>query len=84
MLRSWGRKAAAGGAPFRFAPESGPAYFQPFGWREASFRSILVEARRIHREMPLAWLWRLLGAWRSASKTEEYKRYSAALILERA
>lgn len=83
MNRNWGKQAAAGNAPFRFAPASGPAFFEPFGWREASFRSILVEARRIDREMPMAWLWRLLGAWRSAKKQEEFKRFSAALLLER-
>lgn len=84
MNRTWGKQAAAGNAPFRFAPAAGPAFFAAFGWREASFRSILVEARRIHREMPMAWLWRLLGFWRSAQKQEEFKRYSAALLLERA
>ena len=83
MNRSWGKKAAAGGAPFLFGPEAGPDFFRPFGWNEASFRSILFEARRIHREMPIAWLWRLMGAWRSAKKKAEYLRYSAALLLER-
>jgi methyltransferase (TIGR00027 family) len=83
MVRTWGRRAKAGVAPFQFAPAEGPAFFQPFGWREASIRSFLEEARRIHREMPMAWLWRLLGTFRSAVKKEEFRRYSVALLLER-
>jgi len=80
MIRTWGKRAKAGGAPFQFAPAAGPAFFQPFGWREASVRSFLEAARRIRREMPLAWLWRLLGTFQSA---EAQGGYSAALLLER-
>lgn len=83
MQRKWGRKAAAGGAPFRFAPEAGPAFFRPFGWREDSFRSFSDEARRIHREMPLAPLWRFLGHFQSPQRRELYRRFSGALLLER-
>ncbi|MGD0484444.1 MAG: hypothetical protein ABSB58_07295, partial [Gemmatimonadales bacterium] len=83
MIRTWGKRAKGGVAPFQFAPATGPAFFKPFGWREASFRSILEEARRIHREMPMAWLWRLLGTFQSAANKEVYRRYSAALLLER-
>jgi methyltransferase (TIGR00027 family) len=83
MVRTWGKRAKAGVAPFQFAPAAGTAFFQPFGWREASKRSFLEEARRIHREMPLAWLWRILGTFRSAKKKEDFRGYSLALLLER-
>jgi methyltransferase (TIGR00027 family) len=52
MRRSWGRRLAAAGAPLQFAPAAGPDFFRPFGWQAVEMRPFMVEARRLHREMP--------------------------------
>jgi methyltransferase (TIGR00027 family) len=70
-------------APFLFGPAEGTAFFRPLGWREESFRSALVEARRLKREMPRTWLWRLLGHVMPAHRVEEFRRMSGMVLLTR-
>jgi methyltransferase (TIGR00027 family) len=70
-------------APFLFGPAEGTGFFRPLGWREESFRSALVEARRLKREMPRTWIWRLLGHFMPAHRVEEFKRMSGMVLLTR-
>lgn len=84
MSRSWGKRAAAGNAPFRFAPESGTAFFRPFGWKEETYLSSGEEARRLNREMKIAWIWKLLARTMPAKRKEEMRRMAGILRLERA
>lgn len=84
MQRSWGKKADQGNAAFRFAPAEGTAFFDPFGWREAAFRSTGEEAYRLGRDMPGGWLWRFLGRFMSAEKKEDARRMAGIVLLERA
>lgn len=56
LHRSWGTHLENANALYRFAPEEGPEFFRPFGWRLAEFRPVFDEGRRLRREMPLAWL----------------------------
>jgi methyltransferase (TIGR00027 family) len=83
LEKSWGQKLAQGNAPFRFGPPNGTEFFRPLGWRELSYRSALEEAHRLGREMPLMWLWRLLGKLSPADRREEYRRISGYVLLER-
>jgi methyltransferase (TIGR00027 family) len=83
MNRMWGRNVKMGNAPFQFAPQAGTKFFEPFGWRERSFRSAMDEARRLDREMKMMWLWRLLGRLRSRKVQEEFRRFSGFVVLER-
>lgn len=83
MEKSWGRKVAEGKAPFRFAPEEGSDFFRQFGWREAEFRGMMEEARRLRREMPLAWLWRALARLKPHARREEFHRAGGCLLLKR-
>jgi methyltransferase (TIGR00027 family) len=83
MQRSWGKQLAAANAPFRFAPEGGTKFFEPFGWHEAEFHSSMEEARRFDREMPGMWLWRIVGRLSSKKKQAEFKRMSGFPLLER-
>jgi methyltransferase (TIGR00027 family) len=83
MSRDWGKSVAAGNAPFRFAPAEGTRFFAPSGWRELEYRSALDEARRLHREMRLMWLWRFLGRLGSAARRERIRRFSGFVVLER-
>jgi leucine carboxyl methyltransferase len=52
-FHAWsGDLAAAAGAPFKFAPAEGPAFFEPYGWHVADVRSLLKAAGALHR-LPL-------------------------------
>ena len=84
MNRWWGKSVAAGNAPFRFAPANSTAFFAPLGWRENIFRSALEEAHRLKRELPLMWLWRLLGVLAPRARREEFRRFAGYVMLERA
>lgn len=83
MEKSWGTALSAGNAPMRFAPAEGTGFFLGSGWREAEFRSTWEEAHRLHREMPMAWLWRLLGTLYPKRMQEEFRRMSGVVLLER-
>jgi methyltransferase (TIGR00027 family) len=84
MEKNWGRAVAAGNAPFQFAPADGTRFFEPHGWGEAEFRSTWEEANRLNRaDVPLAWLWRLLGRLSSAKRREEMRRMSGIALLQR-
>ena len=84
MKKYWGRNLEAGNAPFQFAPAEGTKFFEPLGWREAQFRSTIEDARRLHREMSMMWLWRALSRLRSRASRQEMLRFSGIALLERA
>ncbi|HVG28403.1 MAG TPA: SAM-dependent methyltransferase [Pyrinomonadaceae bacterium] len=84
MAKTWGKRVAEANAPFRFAPEEGTDFFRRFGWREAEFRSLMEEARRLKREMPLAWLGRLIARVQPHAKREKFRRMGGCALLERA
>jgi methyltransferase (TIGR00027 family) len=83
MMKFWGKSVEAGNAPFQFAPAESTKFFEPAGWREAQFRSTMDEARRLHREMPMMWLWRGLTRLRSRAVRQEMARFSGIALLER-
>jgi len=59
MLRgSFGKAVAEAGAPFRFGPEDGTAFFVERGWREAEIHSAFHTAARLGR---LPWIWSLVA-----------------------
>ncbi len=82
MEKYWGRNLEKGNAPFRFGPADSAAFFAPLGWREKEYRSMLGEARRLRREMPLAWLWRAM-VMLSPAKRAQMAKFSGTLLLER-
>lgn len=82
MNRYWGRALAQANAPFRFAPPEGTEFFRPFGWRESAYRSAMVEAQRLDREMRGMWLWRFLSRFYSAKRQEEMRHMSGVVLLE--
>lgn len=83
MSRIWGPTMTAGGAPFVFGPAEGTAFFRPYGWREASFRSMWEEAVRLRRTMKGAWIWKLLGPFLPKKAKEDARRFSGLVLLER-
>jgi methyltransferase (TIGR00027 family) len=84
ILRRWRRAADPSVTQFQFAPAEGSAFFRPMGWREAQFRSTVVEARRLRREMRGSWFWRLVARLSSPQRQEAMRRMSGYLLLERA
>jgi methyltransferase (TIGR00027 family) len=83
MRKMWGKSVQAGNAPFLFAPAEGTKFFDRFGWREREFRSNMDEARRLDREMPMMWLFRLMARLRSKQVREEFRRFAGTVLLER-
>ena len=83
MSRRWGPVVAEGGAPFRFAPEANTGFFEAYGWREREYRGAMAEAERLHRTMPMAWFYRILGVFASPRQRAIYRRFSGYALLER-
>lgn len=83
MQRMWGRRAAEGNAPFRFAPAEGTEFFRRYGWRLAELRSGVAEAWRLRREMRFGWFWRFVSRIVGARRREEYHRMFGFVLLER-
>jgi methyltransferase (TIGR00027 family) len=83
MERTWGKSLAASGSPFLFAPAEGTEFFKPCGWREAQFRSMWEEARRLHRTMKGAWFWNAIGRLYPKRVREGFRRFSGIVLLER-
>jgi methyltransferase (TIGR00027 family) len=83
MRKSWGKSVAKGNAPFKFGPEDSAAFFASVGWRETSYRSAMVEAQRLDREMRGMWFWRFMTRFMPAKRRQAMKRMSGFLMLER-
>jgi methyltransferase (TIGR00027 family) len=83
MNRTWGRRLQAGTAKFQFAPESGPAFFEPFGWRATDYYSNWVEARRLKRRMRGAWLWDIVMRLTPPATRTRYRTMAGSVLLER-
>lgn len=85
LLKRQFKRFATGNVRMHFAPPGGVAYFERFGWRACAVRKMTVESRRLKREMPRAWLYRLLGSLSPRHVREQYgKLESYLLALERA
>ena len=83
LAKGWGVRLAAGGAPMKFAPAAGTAFFAPLGWKEIEFHSSWTESIRLKRTMRLAWLWQIVARLQSKQKQEEGKRMAGIALLER-
>ena len=83
LEKQWAPKLKEGNAPFRFGPAEGTAFFAPFGWREAEFRSTWDESFRLQRTMRGAWLWKLLSHLQPKAKQEAGRRMSGIVLLQR-
>jgi methyltransferase (TIGR00027 family) len=58
MQKTIGRDLRQAGAPFRFAPDEGPAFFERTGWKPMEVRSLLHTAATLRR---LPWYLRLIA-----------------------
>jgi methyltransferase (TIGR00027 family) len=81
MRKSMGRQVEAAGAPFRFAPAEGPAFFAPCGWRTRQVLSPLRTAAEVHR---LPWNMRLFAFFPQTHPGANLRRpWSGVCELER-
>jgi methyltransferase (TIGR00027 family) len=83
LEKQWAPKLRESNAPFLFGPAENTAFFSPFGWREAEFRSTWDESFRLHRTMRGARLWRLLFKLQSTKRREAGRRMSGIALLQR-
>ncbi|HEY0155417.1 MAG TPA: class I SAM-dependent methyltransferase [Longimicrobium sp.] len=81
--KRWGKQLGRGNAPFRFGPAAGPAFFEPFGWREELWRSMVDEARRLRREMRGTWFRRIVFRFLPSEKKEQIRRFQLFLLMRR-
>ena len=52
MQKRMGQMVSQAGAPYKFGPAEGPAFFEPYGWKPVDVQSMLEAARRARR-LPL-------------------------------
>ena len=83
LKKQWGDQLSRGNSPMQFGPAENTKFFEPFGWREAQYRSHMEEAHRLKRGMPMMWLWRIIARLSPAAKREEFRRFSGMVLLER-
>ena len=83
LQRTYGPSLMGARAKMQFAPEEGTEFFRRHGWREAEFRSTWEESHRLKREMPFAWLFRLMARMASPARRETFRRMGAIVLLER-
>jgi methyltransferase (TIGR00027 family) len=85
ISRIWGKHLDAGSATFKFGPDDAAAFYAAHGWRVVEYHAGIVDAQRLRREFPFAWLFRLLrpSMWRvEAGRTSG--PMSGVLLLENA
>jgi methyltransferase (TIGR00027 family) len=78
LQKQFGDKLDQAGAPFKFAPAEGPAFFTKYGWKPIDVRSLIKKAARLKR---LPFLMRLI-ALLPESKGPQGKRPWSAICLE--
>jgi methyltransferase (TIGR00027 family) len=49
LQKELGKHLDQAGAPLKFGPEEGPAFFEKFGWYPLEMNSVLQTARKLHR-----------------------------------
>lgn len=82
LAKSWSKKLEQGNAPFQFAPKEGTAFFKPFGWNEAEYRSNWDESMRLKRPMRFAWFWNLVMKLQTKAQQEAGRRMSGIVLFE--
>jgi methyltransferase (TIGR00027 family) len=80
LARRWGRQLSGAGAPFKFAPEEGPAFFARYGWRPVDVRSMMKTAAHLKR---LPWLLRLFALLPDAKGAHASRPWSGVVLAER-
>jgi methyltransferase (TIGR00027 family) len=78
LKKRMGPQIGRGNAEFKFAPEEGPEFFTPHGWRPVETRSILKTAAKLKRLNP--WM-RLLALLPESKDKQGSRPWSAVCLL---
>lgn len=81
LKKRMGAAVEEAGAPFLFAPQEGPAFFEPRGWKAEQVRSILKAASKLER-LPL--VLRMFAMLPESSGPQGSRPWSAVCLLHRA
>lgn len=83
MLRKQGGGAelAQAGAPFKFGPAEGPAFFERYGWRPVDVRSTFKAAARARR---LPWQLKIFSFFPESNGAQGKRPWSGICLMERA
>lgn len=81
LLKKQFKTFATGSVRMHFAPPGGVAYFERFGWRARTVRKLTVESRRLKRQMPRAWLFRILGSLAPKHVRERFSKFETYLFM---
>lgn len=68
-------------APFKFAPEEGPAFFTRFGWKPDDVQSLLKNAAKLKR---LPFFLRLIALLPESDKSRRDRPWSGVCLMEKA
>lgn len=80
LKQRMGAAVEEAGAPFLFAPQEGPAFFEPHGWKAEQVRSIMKAASKIER-LPL--VLRMFAMLPESSGPQGSRPWSAVCLLHR-
>jgi len=80
LLKRHFKHFATGSVQMHFGAPGGAAYFERLGWRAHTVRKLTEESRRLKRQMPRAWLFRLLGLLSPRDVRERYGRFESYLL----
>jgi methyltransferase (TIGR00027 family) len=78
--RDWGNALRAGGAPMRFAPPNGPAFFSGQGWKVVASHSTFSVAAQLKR---LPWLMSLFAWLPGTDQFHARRPWAATCVLTR-
>ena len=81
-MRWYRKQFDAAGIRMQFAPPAGPDFFKPYGWNPVEFRLSQQEGIRLNRNIPNAWLWRILSVLMPTKRREEMSRNGTVLLTQ--
>lgn len=84
MQKHWGKQLSAAGAPAKFAPHEGEAFFRPYGWESIEFHDFFEASLRLKRPVPGAWMmpiWKFLMPRRTEKMMKQWR--SGLVLLRR-
>ncbi len=63
------------------APEEGSGFFGRHGWNVDEQRSVAKERRRLNREMPMAWFYKLIAPFAPKKQKEFFLKMDSNFVL---
>jgi methyltransferase (TIGR00027 family) len=83
LEKKWGKMLEEGNSKFKFSVADARPFFDGLGWRMNEERFPAEDAARLKREMPFAWVFKLMKVFMPAKTREKYRRMAGYALLER-